>query len=205
MQTELTKLEVARRQLAVAIRLFFDDRDPVSVYTLAANAQEIVDVLCTRQGIDSLSGQARGNLSGDRSLKDLINDPYRNFFKHADRDPDATIGGFSDEQNDHLLMLAVEDLLRLEAPKLIECQIFQTWYLAAYPERIAPADLERFLRLIREKLPGLAQKSRSDQKKTGKEFLHRAGRDQGLVDHPLTDTSELRRWQAADNSRRSLT
>ena len=38
MPEDLGKLEVARRQLAVAIRLLFDDRDPVSVYALEANA-----------------------------------------------------------------------------------------------------------------------------------------------------------------------
>ena len=61
MSTVLTKLDVARRQLAVAIRLFFDDRDTVSVYTLATNAWEIVDALCKFLDVDSLSKQTRGN------------------------------------------------------------------------------------------------------------------------------------------------
>ena len=80
MTTALTKLDVAHRQLAVAIRLFFDDQDPVSVYTLAANAWEIVDKLCRIRDVDSLSEQTRGNLSNGQSLRrDLINQPYRNF------------------------------------------------------------------------------------------------------------------------------
>ena len=197
MPTELSKLDVARRQLAVAIRLFFDDRDPVSVHTLAANAWEIVDVLCTRQRVNSLSGETRGHLAAGRSLKhDLINEPYRNFFEHADRDPEGTIEGFGDEMNDHVLMLAVEDLLRVEETKLLECQIFQKWYLAAYPEKIAPGDVERVLPAICEMLPGLVRKSRSEQKKMGRELLRRAGDEQKLVADPLTDTSDFDRWRS---------
>ena len=198
MPTDLTKLDVARRQLAVAIRLFFDDRDAVSVYTLAANAWEIVDVLCRRRGVDSLSEQTQGHLPDGRSLKrDFINKPFRNFFKHADRDPDGTVEGFRDEQNDHILILAVEDLLRLEEKKLFECQIFQTWYIAAYPEKFAPQALERVL-LTSEALPGFRQHSRSVQKKIGRDLLQSAGWDRKLLADPLTDTSELNRWQGSN-------
>lgn len=201
MASKLTKLDVARRQLAVAIRLFFDDQDAVSVHTLAANAWEILDVLCRRQDVASLSRQTQDHLSDGRSLKyDLINEPYRNFFKHADRDPEGTVTGFNDEKNDHLLMLAVEDLLRLEERKLFEGQIFQSWYLAAYPEKIAADDVERVLPALRELLPGLAQKARSDQKKMGIELLRQMGSAKELVADPMTDTSELERWQRAASS-----
>ena len=111
MSTTLTKLDIARRQLAVAIRLFFDDRDAISVHTLAANAWEIVDVLCKKREVDSFSRHARENLPDGKSLRrDFINQPYRNFFKHADEDPEGTIDGFSDDKNDHILFLAVDDL-----------------------------------------------------------------------------------------------
>lgn len=128
----------------------------MSVYTLAANAWEIVDVLCRRQLVASLSDQTRERLPDDRSLKlDVVNEPYRNFFKHADRDPEGTIGGFDDEKDDHLLMLAVEDLLRLQDAKLVECQIFQSWYLGVYPEKIAPEAADRVLAAIERVLPDL--------------------------------------------------
>ena len=154
MTTDLTKLDVARRQLAVAIRLFFDDRDSVSVYTLAANAWEIVDVLCRNRGVESFSEQIRENIPDGKSLKhDFINAPYRNFFKHADNDPDGIVEGFSDDKNDHVLFTAVEDLIRLEQLALFECQVFQIWYLAVYEEKIAAEELERVLPKIREALP----------------------------------------------------
>ncbi len=197
--TELSKLDVARRQLAVAIRLFFDDLDPVSVFTLAANAWEIVDVLCRRQRVQSLSEETAHHLPTDLSLKhDFVNQPYRNFFKHADRDPDGTVRDFGDEKNDPMLMLAVEDLLRLQDAKLVECQIFQTWYLGVYPEKLAPEARKKVLPAIDRALPDLARKPRWTQKRMGRELLKRADADANLLADPLTDTSEMLRWHASD-------
>ena len=79
MSTALTKLDVARRQLVVAIRLFFDDQDAISVHTLAANAWEIVDLLCKKREVDSFSRHARENLPDGKSLKrDFINQFHDN-------------------------------------------------------------------------------------------------------------------------------
>lgn len=197
--SELTKLDVARRQLAVAIRLFFDDRDAVSVYTLAANAWEIIDVLCKRRGVRGLSGETQGRLPEGVSLKrDLVNDPYRNFFKHADRDPEGKVTGFRDQRNDHVIMLAAEDLLRVTETKLLECQVFQTWYLAAYPEKIAPEAAGKVLPTLGELLPGLARRPRREQKRIGRTLLRRAGEDAELLANPSTDASESTRWHTRD-------
>jgi hypothetical protein len=46
---KITKLDAAKRQLATAIRLYFEDRDPVSVHTLVMAAGEIIDRLCEWQ------------------------------------------------------------------------------------------------------------------------------------------------------------
>ena len=92
MDRTLAKQDVARSQLLAALNLFFDDGDPVSVYTLASNAWEIIDSLCVSNEIESISNETRGNISIDKDLKkDYINGPYRNFFKHADRDPEGIL------------------------------------------------------------------------------------------------------------------
>lgn len=192
---ELSKLDVARRQLVTAIRLFFDGRDEVSVYTLAANAWEVIDVLCDIKNVDSLSGQTQEGLPAGKSLKhDYINSPFRNFFKHADRDPQGVLSGFSDRKNDGVLMLAVEDFLRLEGFSPIEFQIFQLWYLAVYEEKIDPKELERIMVVVRESLPGIADASRQEQKRMGRELLLEASQDEKLLNDVRTDTSELVRW-----------
>lgn len=81
MHGHVTKLEIARRQLATAIDLFFADRDFVSVYSLAANSWGIIDVLCRKAGIESFSIQVRENVPIGKDLKiNYVNNPYRNFF-----------------------------------------------------------------------------------------------------------------------------
>ena len=196
MATDLTKLDVARRQLAVAIRLFFDDWDPVSVHTLASNAWEIVDALCRKRGIDSISEQTRRNVPYGKDLKrDFINKPYRNFFKHADSDPDDTVEGFSDSMNDDILFLVVDDLIQLEQPALYECQVFQIWYLAVYEERTDEKERERFMPDIREALPGISQLPRSKQKKMGRNLLHHHCNDKRFLADPRV-MSEWNRWEA---------
>jgi len=50
----LTKLQAAKRQLRVAIRLYFERRDLVAVHALAAAAQEILCDLGRPRGIKSV-------------------------------------------------------------------------------------------------------------------------------------------------------
>lgn len=136
MQT-LTKIDAARRQLVTAIKLFFAEGDTVSVFSLAANAWEIVDALCCRSGVESLSRQTQGNLrAGEKLKRDYINEPYRNFFKHADRDPDASVD-FNERDAEAVMMLAVEDYLQLRGAAPIEFQVYQAWYLARHPHAVA--------------------------------------------------------------------
>lgn len=97
MTAPLTKRVVAQRQLVTAIRLLYDGADLVPVYSLAANAWEIIDTLATRAGVDSISNQAREHIPLGKDLKyDYVNSPHRNFFKHADRDPNASVPPLKD-------------------------------------------------------------------------------------------------------------
>jgi hypothetical protein len=110
MAVPLTKVDAARRQLATAISLFFKGEDAVSVLSLAANAWEVIDALCTHGGVASMSAQARSYIAPGKDLKkDYINSPFRNFFKHADWDPDGVLQDFEDSAVDGILFLAVKD------------------------------------------------------------------------------------------------
>eukprot|EP01034_Spumella_vulgaris_P012367 gene12367-15747_t len=140
MQEPLTKVDVARRQLAIAIELFFAGRDSVSIYSLATNSWEIIDVLCRNAGIESFSVQARENVPDGKDLKrHYINSPYRNFFKHAETDSDETLPPLPDSQVEGVLFLAVEDYIRLNGKSPVQLQVFQLWYLAKHPEKLDAA------------------------------------------------------------------
>jgi hypothetical protein len=89
----LTKLDAARRQLHTAIALWFTNGDPVSIYTLAAAAHEIIHTV-TKKHIpnrrallfDSDVLTDDGRTVFRKTLKSIAS-----FFKRADKDSDATL------------------------------------------------------------------------------------------------------------------
>ena len=90
--TTIAKLESARRQLDTAIRLWFEEGDPVSIHTLACAAYEIIHVISKKRN------RARDLLFDSLIIKDeyrreanaVLKKPA-NFFKHARNDADASI------------------------------------------------------------------------------------------------------------------
>jgi hypothetical protein len=87
------KLDAARRQLMVAIRLWFYEEEPVSTHTLAHASYEIIHVVSKQRN------PSRRDLLFDALM---IKDEYRkefaefikkpgNFFKHADRDGELVL------------------------------------------------------------------------------------------------------------------
>jgi hypothetical protein len=93
---QLTKLEVARRQLHTAIELWFEERDAVSVYSLAYAAHEVISAVCKSRGlsIDKLLYESPA-IPEDlhTEWREALRQPA-NFFKHGDRDPDGDIEFF---------------------------------------------------------------------------------------------------------------
>lgn len=190
MDAPLTKIDVARRQLVTAINLLFNDDDPVSVYSLAANAWEVIDVLCDRKDIDSISRQTREHMPRGRNLKhDYINSPYRNFFKHADRDPDGVLQNFDESTADSVLFLAVEDYLRLLKKSPVEFQVFQLWYLAVHVEKVADDALTNVIESIEFAFPRIRELPRGDRLRMGRKALEEAREDQELLKDNRTEAN----------------
>jgi hypothetical protein len=89
----LTKLDAAKRQLRTAIRLWFEDGDPVSIHALAYAAYEIAHVVSKKRNparrdliFDSLTVKDKHRAEFNISIK-----KHANFFKHAKRDWDKSI------------------------------------------------------------------------------------------------------------------
>jgi hypothetical protein len=193
METPLSKIDVARRQLVTAIRLLFDEEDSVSVFSLAANAWEIIDVLCNKEGVVSLSNQSREQISSGKDLKyDYINSPYRNFFKHADRDPEAVLPHFNESDVDALIFLAVEDYIRLQKKSPIELQVFQLWYMSIYSDKLTADALGEILEIIESTFPDIGNLSRVDRLIMGKQVLLNAKADRKLQNDERTEQTTLR-------------
>ena len=103
---KLSKLDCARRQLELAIELYFLERDPVSIHMLANAARQLLADINKHRGGKPLIGEIEG-LKGivipgkEEQAAQLFKKAAKNF-KHADDDPEATID-FVPELNEAVL------------------------------------------------------------------------------------------------------
>ena len=163
--TSISKIEAAESEIVTAVRLFFDGADAVPVYVLASAAREITTTLCIKRGIRSFLEDVREqhpHLSMDALYR--MASQHARFSKHADRDPAALLVGFSDQDAETTLFVAVHDFGRLAGGKSIEAQVFEAWYLTLHLTDEVPATLL-------ELLPNLPSEPRARQISMGKELL----------------------------------
>ena len=131
----VTKLDVAARQLSVAITLFFEERDKVAIHTLTSAAHQILTDLGERQGIQStVKNTSTMTDSEAYRFRQTINYPY-NFLKHADRDPGgqmdvAPLNRFTQD----FIMDATVMLQHLAGEIPFEAKVFWSWFVSKYPE-----------------------------------------------------------------------
>jgi hypothetical protein len=148
----LTKIEAARRQLETATLLYFDEGDPVSIHTLAGAAHELVSKLAEKAGeMTPVHGSLVASLPEDlvSKLRTAIRAP-QNFFKHADRQPEAVLE-FSPELSEMILLdaMATYGKLTSEIPWLFEA--FTKWFGLKHPEWFGNApQTEALLRAAKE-------------------------------------------------------
>ncbi|MFZ2168014.1 MAG: hypothetical protein WAW61_00090 [Methylococcaceae bacterium] len=91
----LSKPDVAKRQLTVAIRIYFDFGDEVAIHTLAAAARNVLCDLCQIKGITHplILDQLLTELvqpEHHKKFRTKFRDP-ENFLKHSDQDPDEVL------------------------------------------------------------------------------------------------------------------
>lgn len=189
---DITKLEAARRQLVTAIRLFFEDGDSVSVYSLAHAAWEVVDAICAHRGLDRFRAlTADANSASEMEIKRVASFG-RNCFKHAKEDPEAVLKDFSDDLNDHVLISATFDYGTVAGTKPVEVQVFQVWYFAAHVEKAVSPEMDKIIDAANRQFPNLAALSRREQKRRGLLVLLSALRAPSIIGHPTTDRAAVR-------------
>jgi hypothetical protein len=111
----LTKIDAAEAQLREAVRMFFDNRDLVPIYTLANAVREVVAQIGDHLEVATVQkevAKARG-----KSVAELFRPLVKiaNFFKHADRDPTAKIK-LEENNVEVALFMACHDFGRVTAP-----------------------------------------------------------------------------------------
>lgn len=102
-EVKVYKIDAARRQTDQTIKLFFSEQDEISIHTLACAAHEILSNLVGQENSISLYDGLIKGAPKDRKkeVKNKLNQA-KNFFKHADKDPEGNII-FRPENNDFML------------------------------------------------------------------------------------------------------
>ena len=112
-----------------------------------------------------------------------------NFFKHADRDPDALLV-FDDMRNEDLVFSVVLDFLNISGQQPIEVQVFYAWYCWTHPEHLSIPDMCDAAETMRLHYPDPSILDRAKQKGVARDLLLMAVQDPEILNHPLTDLSE---------------
>lgn len=191
----LTKLDVARRQLGTALWLYLEDLDPVSVHTLTGAAIELAEHLARDVGESPFIEHALlANPGMTQQRYYALARQYYNAFKHlttrdGDKREDAELlAGFDDYHNDALLFIAWTDFMAASRSSPIEAQVFQVWFYASHPEKLARReDADRFLAVF----PKLNELSRAERKAGLKAQIARARKDAIVMADVRTDSRPL--------------
>ena len=131
----LNKTEVARRQLAAAMELWFADGEPVAIHTLACAAHEVLAALLKKQGKPALMFAPEYYQPGCAGLVRKALHEHYNFFKHADKDVLDTIE-FPLGITEIFLLMCGEGWRELVGSREPVHFAFWAWCLLHHPELV---------------------------------------------------------------------
>lgn len=142
----ISKIDSARRQLEMALRLYFSESDPVSTHTLVCAAHEILETLhCRKGGMPTILNYDTPYIKEAKAAKKeyfkIITDA-KNFFKHADRDPEQTLE-FKPHQTEIYLLVSCDLYQRIFEGKNPLCKLFFVWMGIHRPKLFVRDELEK--------------------------------------------------------------
>lgn len=171
----ITKIDAAERQLNTAIRLFFENRDHLSSYTLAVASREITDDILAKQS-DEIFRRELARVGGDvtkvhypyrERMRDLVKPEHykdaiklfnkrQNFLKHADKDPDSEMKDLSAKELAFVILFAASNFHLLTDRLTREMMIFLCWLGVAEPHLVHLDDgkLSKAILEFKETCPG---------------------------------------------------
>jgi hypothetical protein len=125
----LTKFEAAERQLIQAIRLFFEEGDPISIHTLAEAAVQVFRDLALKYDTSSCITEHPSLSHISKSVIYNTMNEARNFFKHAGKDPDKVLE-FDVTRNNISLLECSTLHTSIKGEVIPEVLAFELWFLS---------------------------------------------------------------------------
>ena len=129
------KLEAAGRLINSAIRMLFAQEDPLAVYAIAHSAFNVLRDLCEKNDDQGFYKQFTDNIRPgmEKEFWKEMNKPW-NFLKHADRDPEASLEGVSEELNEATLFMATQLYNDLGQKLTPEMGVLMCFFSALHPD-----------------------------------------------------------------------
>ena len=148
-ELQISKLDAAKRQLEMAIVLYFHEADPVSIHTLTAAAYNIIrDINAKRGGLPMYVKGLFFSIIKEEYRQEIIKkiQAAENFFKHADKDSDEVLK-FNPAQTELLILDACMKYYEMTGEKVPSHVVFQGWYAMNNPEAYSlPPEMDAFIR-----------------------------------------------------------
>jgi len=129
----VTKFDAMRRQLTAAVRLWFDDGDPIAIHTLLFASHEILHTFFRRRGHNNLLFDNRNVIPAYRKEWAKKLTEAGTFFKHARADPDASMD-FNPHLNEMFLLFSIYALREMKETLAPEERAFTHWIFVNRPE-----------------------------------------------------------------------
>jgi len=176
-EIRVNKPEAARRQIDLAIRLLFDNEDPIPIHTLAMAGFRILRDLAKDQPKSYMEQSLKKILipGKEGEFWKAMHRPA-NFFKHAESDPDDILENVQEEINDATLFLSsmwYQDLGYKQTP---EMAALMTWFHVLHPHLVLESALIKPM-LGRNEFEGFRKESRIEQLQTGKWMIEMARKE----------------------------
>ncbi len=133
MSEQIEKFSAAERQLRSAIVMFLNREDPVTVHTVIGAALQIFVDLNQRKGRGGVAFNCKYVRKERMKEWHGYLTKSRNFFKHADHDPEGTTN-FSPRINEVLLFEAVVHYDQLTDTPIKESQVYKLIFFSRNPD-----------------------------------------------------------------------
>ena len=123
--------------------MFFYERDAISIHTLVAAAHKVLDDLGKHKGIESIRSTSIIREEKRKYWKGQLS-AAENYFKHADRDPEAAFK-FRPSLTCFFLFDAIHLYHELTHSLFPEAIIYFAWFALKYPNILTEGAVKTFL------------------------------------------------------------